>query len=223
MLESGRPPRYTTPAAPLALFSTPILGKSMHHVLNRNLFLVKEHVGLFKAASNYDIFDPATGEMVLVCREEKLGLITKALRFTDYRRMTPFNIEVRTPSGEPVITVRRGIPLLLSKVTVLDEDGDRVGGFKQKLFSIGGAFTVTDEDEKPLCQLKGKWTSWEFRFMAGQDELARVSKKWSGIGKELFTSADNYVLEISDRVPPDHPLRDLILGAVLCIDKVLKE
>ena len=27
-------------------------------VLNRNLFLVKEHTGLFKAANNYDVYDP---------------------------------------------------------------------------------------------------------------------------------------------------------------------
>ncbi|MFC1758358.1 RNAase, partial [Planctomycetota bacterium] len=36
----------------------------LHPVLNRNTFLVKEHVGMFKAASNYDVFDPETGEMI---------------------------------------------------------------------------------------------------------------------------------------------------------------
>jgi hypothetical protein len=50
-----------------------------------------------------------------------------------------------------------------------------------------------------------------------------VTKKWRGLGQELFTSADNYVLEISPTVPPDNPLRVLILGAVFCIDMVLKE
>ena len=59
--------------------------------------------------------------------------------------------------------------------------------------------------------------------MAGESELAQVSKKWSGIGKELFTSADNYVLEMSDSVPTDNPVRQLILAAVMCIDMVLKE
>ena len=59
--------------------------------------------------------------------------------------------------------------------------------------------------------------------MADENELAHVTKKWSGIGKELFTSADNYVLEISDSVPTDNPMRQLILGAVMCIDMVLKE
>ena len=196
----------------------------MHPALNSNLFLVKEHAGLFKAANNFDIYNPQTNEQVLQCREDRLGIFTKLLRFTDYKRMTPFDIEVRTPSGEPVLSVRRGISIFLSKVDVLDGDGGRrIGGFKQKLFSIGGAFTVLDETDQPICQLKGKWTGWDFRFMAGDHELAHVSKKWSGIGKELFTSADNYILSISEHVPPDSQIRQLILAAVLCIDMVLKE
>ena len=35
--------------------------------LDLNHFLVKEHVGMFKAANNYDIFDPNSGETILHC------------------------------------------------------------------------------------------------------------------------------------------------------------
>ena len=45
----------------------------MSELVNSNLFLVKEHVGLFKAANNYDIYDPASGEMIMQCREPSLG------------------------------------------------------------------------------------------------------------------------------------------------------
>ena len=195
----------------------------MHPTLNRNLYLVKEHVGMFKAANNFDIYDPATGEQILQCREERIGILTKMLRFTDYKRMTPFHVEIRTPDGQTLIHVRRGISIFLSKVDVLDENEQRLGGFKQKFFSIGGAFSVLGANDEPLCDLKGKWTGWNFRFMAGENELAHVSKKWSGMGKEFFTSADNYALEISEQVPPDNPVRQLILAAVMCIDMVLKE
>jgi uncharacterized protein YxjI len=196
----------------------------MHHSLNYNAFLVKEHAGLFKAANNFDIYDPQTNEKILHCREERLGIATKLLRFTDYKRMTPFEIDVTTPSGEPIFTVKRGISIFLSKVDVLEgESGPRIGGFKQKLFSIGGAFTVLDANDQPICQLKGKWTGWNFRFMAGDHELASVSKKWAGFGKELLTTADSYVLTISEHVPPDSDIRKLILAAVLFIDMVLKE
>jgi len=195
----------------------------MHTVLSRNIYLVKEHVGMFKAANNYDIYDPDTEAVIMECREDRLGVLTKILRFTDFKRMTPFDIQIRTPEGHQVIRVKRGMSLFISKVQVLDENDRVIGMFKQKFFSIGGAFTVLDANENPVCQLQGKWTGWDFKFLDGETELAHVTKKWAGIGKELFTSADNYVLEISDSVPTDNVARQLILATVMCIDMVLKE
>jgi len=121
------------------------------------------------------------------------------------------------------LTVSRGIAIFLSRVEVRDETGAVVGYFKQKLFSIGGKFDVLDAQENLVCTLRGKWTSWDFRFMQGERELASVSKKWAGVGRELFTSADNYMLTIQDTVPRDSAVRVLILAAVMCIDMVLKE
>lgn len=195
----------------------------MNSLLNRNLFFVKEHVGMFKAANNYDIHNPDNQEVIMNCREEKLGFFTKMLRFTDYKRMTPFNVEVTTPSGERVLTVKRGVSIFLSTVDVYDENDKLVGKFKQKFFSIGGKFNVLDPEENILCTLKGKWTSWDFKFVNDNLEYGHVSKKWAGLGKEMFTSADNYMLEINEAVPKDDPLRILILSAVICIDMVLKE
>ena len=195
----------------------------MKSELDRNIFFVREHVGMFKAANNFDVLDPETGQEIIHCREDNLGAFTKLLRFTDYKRMTPFEVELRTPAGERLITVRRGISIFLSKVEVFDETNQLIGGFKQKFFSIGGAFRVLDPDDNEVCALKGKWTGWDFKFLAGETELARVTKKWAGLGKELFTSADNYVLTISEGVPAGSPVRKLILAAVMCIDMVLKE
>ena len=195
----------------------------MNPTLNQNLFFVKEHVGMFKAANNYDIYNPENQDLIMNCRENKLGFFTKLFRFTNYKRMTPFNVEVTTPSGEKILTVKRGVSLILSTVNVYDENEKLVGKFKQKLFSIGGKFNVLDPEEKILCKLKGKWTSWDFKFIKDNSEYGHVSKKWAGLGKEMFTTADNYMLSINDEVPENDPLRMLILSAVICIDMVLKE
>jgi len=194
--------------------------------IESNQFFVKEHTGIFKAANNYDIFeltDQGAGNNLLNCREPKLGIFTKIFRFTDYKRMTPFDIKITDPSGNLIIRIKRGISIFLSNVEVFDSKGEYIGGFKQKLFSIGGKFNVLDKSGNPVCLLKGKWTGWDFRFMAGDKELAHVSKKWAGFGKELFTSADNYVLDINSEVPGESNLKKLIIAAVMCIDMVLKE
>jgi len=195
----------------------------MHSLLKQNLFFIMEHVGMFKAANNFDILNPDTKEIIMNCREEQLGFFTKMFRFTDYKRMTPFHVEIKSTSGEKILTVKRGVSIFLSTVEVLDENDKLVGRFKQKFFSIGGKFDVLDPNDNTLCTLKGKWTSWDFKFMQNNNELAAVSKKWAGLGKELFTSADNYILSINESLGKEDPTRILILAAVMCIDMVLKE
>ncbi len=195
----------------------------MNPLLNKNFYFVKEHIGMFKAANNYDIFDPNNQQMIMTCREENLGFFTKLFRFTGYKRMTPFNIVIKTTTGEKVLTVKRGTAFWASTVEVFDENDKLAGTFKQKLLSIGGRFNLISAGGEELCTLKGKWTSWDFRFIKDDIEFASVSKKWSGIGKELFTTADNYMLTIDKTVPENNPIRILILAAVMCIDMVLKE
>ncbi len=82
---------------------------------------------------------------------------------------------------------------------------------------------MRDANGQILCQLQGKWTSWDFKFSRDGIEFAHVTKKWAGLGKELFTTADNYILNIDGKVPANNDLRVLIMAAVMCIDMVLKE
>jgi len=195
----------------------------MNSILNQNLFFIREHVGMFKAANNYDIYNPATNELMLNCREENLGFLTKILRFTDYKRMTAFDIYISTLQGDQVLRIKRGVTFFRSEVEVFDEKEQLVGRFKQKLLSLGGKFQVLDPADNLLCMLQGKWSGWDFKFTKDNVEFARVNKKWNGLGKELFTTADNYMLEIDARVPENNPMRLLIVAAVMCIDMVLKE
>ena len=81
----------------------------MHPILNENVYFIKEHVGMFKAANNYDICDPNTGDVILECREPALSFWTKWFRFTKYKRNTPFDIQIKTPDGQPVVSVKKGI------------------------------------------------------------------------------------------------------------------
>ena len=195
----------------------------MNAILNKNLFLIKEKIGIFKASNNYDIFDPQNNATLLICREPNLGFFTKIFRFTDYKRMTPFNVIISTPEGKPIILVKRGFTIFRSDVEVFDENEKLIGFFKQQLLSFGGKFQILDANKNYLCTLQGTWTGWNFKFIKDQQEMASVSKKWAGLGKEFFTSADNYVLQINPNVPENDKIRILIFAAVMCIDMVLKE
>jgi hypothetical protein len=50
-----------------------------------------------------------------------------------------------------------------------------------------------------------------------------VTKKWAGLGKELFTTADNYVISLTDLGGAGQGASALLLAAGLAIDVVFKE
>ena len=195
----------------------------MHPLLKTNLFFVKEHLGLFKASSNYDIYDPESKQLLFQCREINLNIVSKLLRFTGFKRCTPFDIQITTENSERVLKLKKGISLFLSRVSVYDENEKKVGYLKQRLFPLGNNFDVFDVNDTLICSLNGSLFAWDFKFVRNQEAIGAVTKKWAGIGKELFTTADNYILEINSSVAKDDLARLMMVASVLCIDMVIKE
>jgi uncharacterized protein YxjI len=193
-------------------------------MLNRKTFLVKERVGFLKLVDTFDIYDPATGAQIGIARE-RVSPLLKVLRLLISKRLLPTLVEVREREDGPVVlSIRRGATLLRCNVTVRNQVDKEVGRFKSKLFSLGGGFHVVDAFGKPLAEIKGDWKGWNFRFLAADgSEVGKVTKTWMGLGKEFFTSADNYVIALDERrsLSPDDAA--LLLAAGLAIDTVYKE
>jgi uncharacterized protein YxjI len=192
-------------------------------MLDRTQFLVKERVGFLKLVDVYDIFDPATGQQIGVARENP-GAVWKLLRLVVHKRMLPTRIEVAEfPSERLLLTMQRRGFFFRAKVQILGPSGQRLGYFRSKLFSLGGGFWVYDDQDQQVAEIRGDWIGWNFRFLDVHGrELGRVTKKWAGIGKELFTSADNYMIDLN---PEQASLATsaLLLAAGLAIDMVFKE
>lgn len=197
----------------------------MHSVLNTNNYFVKEHTGIFKAANNYDIFNLETNIHIMNCREPNLGFFTKLFRFTEYKKLTPFHIEVTDPSTDmTILSIKRGFTIFRSVVSVYDENGNLVGTLRKIFNLLKPSFEILDTENNKIGTLQGNFIGWEFAIKDNSgDILLNVSKKWAGIGKELFTSADNYACIISESVKPNDPHRIMLMAAVMCIDMVLKE
>ena len=191
--------------------------------LEGSLYLVKEHVGMFKAANNYDIYDPQSNMVVLECREPNLNLFTKIMRFTKYKYFTPFDFTLSSAKGELLLQVKKGWTLFGAKVDVFDGTGNSIGHLTRKIFTLKPRMDVFDQSGEAVGDLIGSFMGWNFSFSTKGFETATVSKKWAGLGKEMFTSADNYVLSIGKKVAEDDPMRGLIFASVLCIDMLFKE
>jgi uncharacterized protein YxjI len=193
-------------------------------VLDRKTFLIKERVGFFKLVDTFDIYDPTTGANIGIAREA-IGPALKLVRLLISKRLLPTLVEVReNEHGPAILSIRRGFSLLHARVTVRDGNGRELGYFKSKLFSLGGGFHVLDTFDQPVAEIKGDWKGWNFRFLAKDGtELGKVTKKWGGLGKELFTSADNYIIALEENRTLPREAATLLLAAGLAIDAVYKE
>ena len=54
-------------------------------------------------------------------------------------------------------------------------------------------------------------------------QLGVVNKQWAGAFKEIFTSADNYLIKLDESISTNPGLAALLLAAGLAIDIVFKE
>ncbi|MBL7219836.1 MAG: oxidoreductase [Phycisphaerae bacterium] len=195
-------------------------------MLSRQTYFIREHVGFMKLTDTFDILDPETQDQLGIAKEKPGGFM-KLLRLVVNKRILPtkvFIYEGSDPDDESKLLffIQRGFTMFRSKIDVCNADGSLVGWFKSKLLSMGGAFRVFDTEGREVALVKGDWKGWNFRFTdSSGNEIGKITKKWAGIGKELFTSADNYIISLEGKNEPDHAT--LLLAAGLAIDTVYKE
>lgn len=195
-------------------------------MLERKTYFIREHVGLLKLSDTYDILDPETKGQLGIAREKPGGFV-HVLRFLMNKQVLPtkvFVYEGADPNDESklLFSIRRGFTFLRSRVDICDKQGNVVGWFKSKLFSFGGAFRVFDAAGNEVALVKGDWKSWTFRFLdKSGNEMGAITRQWGGIGKELFTSADNYIINLREDPSPAKAV--LLLAAGLAVDTIYKE
>jgi uncharacterized protein YxjI len=192
-------------------------------MLDRKTYVVKERTGFMKLASAYDLLDPESGQSIGVALEEPPGIV-KYLRLLVNNRWLPTVVNVYEREGQPaVLSIRRGVALFRPKVHVW-AGGRELGYFQPKMISIGPSFRIFDLQGAEIGTVKGDWKGWNFQLLSPSgEELGRVAKKWAGLLKEAFTTADTYVISLSDAAASRRDVAHLLLAAGLAIDTVFKE
>lgn len=193
-------------------------------LLNRRQFFVKERVAVVKLTDTYEILDPESQQNIGVVRDMPPGW-AKWLRLLVQKTLLPTTVNVyEQESMPPVLTLRKRHHWIRTSVMVHDAGGRLLGRFRSKLFSWGGGFHIFDANDQPIGEVKGDWKGWNFKLLDSRGmEQGVVTKKWAGIGRELFTNADRYMIALSDSVPVQADRVGLLLAAGLAVDIVFKE
>lgn len=187
-------------------------------------YLVKEQVKFLASHATYDIFDAETSDQIGVA-EEVIGPVTQVLRWFVSKQLMPTTVEVREkPDDSLVFTIIRGWYLFQSRVEIHDAQGDLVGYFKSKILSWSGGFWVYDRKDREFAEVKGNFIGFKYRVLTpdGGVELGKVSKTWAGVVKELFTSADTYMVEVNEDLNEQPISKMLVLAAALAVDMIFK-
>ena len=188
----------------------------------RRQFFIRERVAVLKLTDTYDILDPETKQNIGIAKDEPPSW-AKFLRLLVKKPLLPTTIQVYEHEGTPAVLTLRKRPGLLHQTITISCGGKEIGRFKSKLFALGGGFHVFDAAGNKVGEVKGNWKGWNFKLLDGAGhELGVVTKKWAGIGKELFTSADNYMIALGDTTPVETQA-PMILAAGLAVDIVYKE
>jgi uncharacterized protein YxjI len=192
-------------------------------LLDRRTIFVKERVAVMKLRDTYDLLDPESGTTLGVVKDETSGW-ARWSRLLVQKILLPATFNVYEQEAmPPVLVIRKRPGFWHANVRVYDQRGSEIGFFKSKLFTLGGGFYIHDTSGQRIAEVKGDWKGWNFTFLSNGNELGVITKKWAGIGREFFTTADQYVIALSDTAPSAPNLAGLLLAAALAIDVVFKE
>ncbi len=129
----------------------------------------------------------------------------------------PFTIELRSPDGQLALRLVRPWTWFFSHLEVYGASGEHLGTIQQRFKLFGRWLEVKTPDGTVVAELKGPlFRPWTFQVEQRGLEVGIIQKKWSGLGKELFTDADNFGLQFHRL--DDARTRRLVLAATFLID-----
>ena len=186
------------------------------------VLVVNQKVKLIEMANEYAVFDQHGRQLGSVAQVGQSAL-KKAIRFlSSYDQFMTHRLEVRDVNHQPVLMLTRPAKVLKSRIIVQRPDGYEIGQIVQdNVFGkIRFSFNVGDQ------QIGGiqaeNWRAWNFAVLDHTGaEIARITKTFEGIAKTMFTTADNYVVQIHR--PLQDPLASMVVASALTVDTALKQ
>jgi len=186
-----------------------------------NEYFIDEKVQFFKFHNAYKIYDPM-GLQVGAVTQHVPGW-HKVLRLLMKKGIFPFYLELTDNNEQVVASITRGWTFWMSKITIKDGNGEVTGYIKQKFRLLKPRFQIFDTNENLVAEINGDWKAWVFRITdANGIEIGVINKKWAGVAKEFFTSADKYHVTIDPQYAEDRNKMNIVVTAIT-IDMVLKE
>ena len=191
-------------------------------VFTEPVLVVNQKAKLIEVNNEYAIFDQH-GTQIGAVRQVGQSAAKKVMRvLTSWDQFMTHKLQIVDASGTPVLALTRPAKVFKSRIVVEGAEGQPIGEIVQENMVGKIRFALRAADRTVGSINAENWRAWNFNIQndAGE-EVARITKTWEGLAKTVFTTADNYVVQVHR--PLDEPLRSLVIAAALGVDTALKQ
>jgi uncharacterized protein YxjI len=186
------------------------------------VLVVNQKAKLIEINQEFAVYNRA-GRQIGAVRQVGQSMGKKLLRFVaDVDQFMTHKFQVVDSNGQVVLALTRPAKLMKSRLIVEGGNGQELGQIVQQ--NVFGKIRFSLEaGGRQVGSLNGEnWRAWNFNIQdhTGR-EVARITKTWEGLAKTMFTTADNYVVQIHEPLP--QPLHSMVVASALGIDTALKQ
>ena len=191
-------------------------------ILTEPILVVNQKAKLIELSNQDTVFDQH-GAAIAAVNQVGQSTARKVLRLvSSLDQFLKTRLDITDSDGRVILRLTRPGKIVKSTVIVSDGNDVELGRIVQQN-AIGKINFALEAGGERLGSIKAEnWRAWNFSITDAADrEIARVTKTWEGLAKTMFTTADNYVLQISERA--SEPLNSLVVASALSIDTALKQ
>ena len=186
------------------------------------VLVVNQKVKIIELNNEYGVYD-ANGTQIAAVRQVGQNAAKKVLRaLTSLDQYMTHRLQIVDMQGQLQMSLTRPAKLVKSRVIVENAAGQEIGQIVQQN-AIGKIRFGLEAGGYTHGSINAEnWRAWNFSIKdASGQEVARITKTWEGLAKTLFTTADNYVVQIHR--PLQDPLRSMVVASALSVDTALKQ
>ncbi len=191
-------------------------------IFGEPILVVNQKAKIIELNNQYGVFDQS-GRQVAAVNQVGQSAAKKVLRLvSSLDQFLTHKLEVTDPTGAVLLRLTRPAKVMKSTVVVTDAADNEIGRIVQDNMFGKIHFSLQAGGHTYGAIKAENWRAWNFRIEVHTGtEVARNTKTFEGIAKTMFTSADNYVVQIHAQLP--QPLNSLVVAAAVSVDTALKQ
>jgi len=191
-------------------------------VFTEPILVVNQKAKVIEVNNEYAISDQY-GNQIGAVRQVGQTMAKKAIRvLTSYDQFMTHKLQVVDMRGTVLLALTRPAKLMKSKIIVQDGQGNEIGQIVQDNMFGKIHFSLMSGEHNYGSINAENWRAWNFSIRDHTDtEVARITKTFAGVARAMFTTADNYVVQIHR--PIDEPLRSMVVASAVSVDTALKQ